>query len=208
MIVIPALNCSSSQCFSERLEMACHFSPPPSALHIDISQQPFSSQDSYWDKEMLNRYPSFTYEAHVMKEVSSYKDVEDLLEDDLFSHLYFHPRAVKDNTLWEYQKSVPVFDIHDTEEDIRLFFSSFVASHILLLAVSPGASGQSFSHAIDAHITTLRQVSPHGILSVDGGIEPKVAVTLREKGIERIISGSFIWQQSDPVLAYRQLISL
>ncbi|GEM_PF-6410311 len=208
MIVIPALNCSSPECFSERLEAVSHFSPFPSALHIDISQKPFSSQDSYWDRAVMAQYPSFTYEAHVMREVHSCKDVADLLEDDLFSYLYFHPRAVKDDTLWEYQKSVPVFDIHDTEETIRSFFSSHVASHTLLLAVSPGASGQSFSHMIDAHITTLRQVSAHGILSVDGGIEPEAALHLRGKGIERIISASFIWQHNDPSLAYRQLISL
>ena len=207
MIVIPAINCSSADCFSDRLELLSRFSPLPSAVHIDISHTPFSSQNSYWNPEILGHYPSFTYEAHVMKSIHSHEEVKDLLEGNLFSHLYFHPRAVKDDTLWDHQKSVPVFDIHDTREDIISFFSTHVASHILVLAVSPGASGQTFSKSIDAHIATLREVCPHGILSVDGGIDCEIATHLRERGVTRIISGSFIWEQSDPSSAYRELIT-
>lgn len=208
MIVIPALNCSSQECFSERLLALSHFSPPPSMIHIDISDTSFSSQDSYWDRDSMSLYPAFTYEGHVMQNIASYEDVVSLLDDDLFSRFYFHPRSVGDDRIWDHKKSVPVFDIHDTKKDIQLFFSSHIASHILLLAVSPGASGQDFSSSIFEHVTTLRQVSPHGILSVDGGITPSVAALVRENGVERIISSSFIWGQSDPLSAYRELIAI
>lgn len=208
MIVLPAINCSDEECFFSRLDTLDAFSPTPPVVHLDISEKSFVKNETYWDRSLLLEHRMFDYDIHLMKRVSSEKDVSLWLEDDLFSHLYMHPRAVDDVGVWDHQKSVPVFDIHDSQETIHSFFSSHVASHILLLAVSPGGSGQAFDENIISHITTLREVVPHGILTVDGGINERVSSLLRSHGIDRVVSSSYIWNQDDPVSAYRRLLAL
>lgn len=65
---------------------------------------------------------------------------------------------------------------------------------VLLLAVNPGFSGQNFVHGVLEKIRSLRALRPDLVIEIDGGIEPLTARKCSEVGANRLIAGSFIFE--------------
>ena len=76
---------------------------------------------------------------------------------------------------------------------------------IQLLAVQPGPSGQEMSEEIVDKITHLRQSCPACIIEVDGGVNPATAALARNAGAHILISGGYIFSQSDIAHAIKEL---
>jgi len=68
-----------------------------------------------------------------------------------------------------------------------------VADVVLLLAVSPGFSGQKFDESILKKIGNLRKEFGNVIIEVDGGINPAVAKKCVAAGADILVSASYIF---------------
>lgn len=68
-----------------------------------------------------------------------------------------------------------------------------------------GKQGESFSENVFSQIKNLKEKYPNVIISVDGGISLENAKTLKDLGVDRIVSGSFIFKSENPEEAINQL---
>ena len=68
-----------------------------------------------------------------------------------------------------------------------------LADLVLLLAVSPGFSGQQFDESILEKIRYLRRIFPDVIIEIDGGITPPVAKKCVAAGANMLVSSSYIF---------------
>lgn len=81
---------------------------------------------------------------------------------------------------------------------------------VMVMAVTPGASGQSFDSSVLQKILALATTrKKHGlkyIISVDGGINPDTAQKCWAAGADLLVSGSYLEHASDFALAIQNLL--
>ena len=68
---------------------------------------------------------------------------------------------------------------------------------VLLMAVNPGGQGRQFDGRVIDKIKELKQHSPKVKIGVDGGVTPLVASSLIAAGADVLVSGSYLFSQSD-----------
>lgn len=71
-----------------------------------------------------------------------------------------------------------------------------------------GRQGESFDETVIPRIKIFRRKYPDIPVQVDGGVNAHNAPRLLEAGVSRLIVGSAIWKEPDPVAAYRKLNAL
>jgi len=71
-----------------------------------------------------------------------------------------------------------------------------------------GRQGEPFDPRVIARIKAFRKKYPNVRVQVDGGITLSNAPQLLEAGVSRLVVGSAIWKQEDPVAAYQELAAL
>lgn len=76
---------------------------------------------------------------------------------------------------------------------------------VLLVAVRPGPSGQTFDPATVERVRQLRGAVPALAIGVDGGIKAEHIPALKEAGASVIYVASAIFDAPDPAHAYREL---
>lgn len=79
---------------------------------------------------------------------------------------------------------------------------------VLLMTVNPGFGGQKFIESVVPKIRSLRQMLhvsglSHVDVEVDGGINPRTSVTVREAGANVLVAGSAVYGAKDPAEAMR-----
>lgn len=86
------------------------------------------------------------------------------------------------------------------------------AHHILLMSVEPGFSGQAFLKEATDRLKLLvelrRQHNLHFQIAMDGGINEDNIRTLVANGLELCAAGSAIFDQPDPLAAFKRLSQL
>lgn len=75
---------------------------------------------------------------------------------------------------------------------------------VLIMSVNPGFSGQKFIPAVIPKIKKLRSIFS-GDISVDGGVNDKVAGVLIDAGANILASGSYIFSAKDTRLAIERI---
>ena len=75
------------------------------------------------------------------------------------------------------------------------------------LAVKPGLSGQALDGNTMERIRTMRAKFPDMIIEVDGGVVPETAKQMREAGATQVVSGSYIFNNPDPMKAFSELMN-
>ncbi|HWH16312.1 MAG TPA: hypothetical protein VNU25_01875 [Candidatus Paceibacterota bacterium] len=71
-----------------------------------------------------------------------------------------------------------------------------------------GRQGEPFDPRVIARVKAFRKKYPRVQVQVDGGITLSNAPQLLDAGVARLVVGSAIWKQEDPVAAYRALNEL
>ncbi|MFQ6739393.1 MAG: ribulose-phosphate 3-epimerase, partial [Alphaproteobacteria bacterium] len=81
---------------------------------------------------------------------------------------------------------------------------------VMVMAVSPGAAGQSFNpdilHKISILAATRKKYGLKFLISVDGGINDKTAQMCWNAGADLLVSGSYLAKSSDFPLAVQSLL--
>jgi len=76
---------------------------------------------------------------------------------------------------------------------------------VLVMAVSPGPSGQEFRLEVLSKIKVLHKNYPEFNIEVDGGINPQRAKQIIRAGANILVAGSYIFNAKDPAKAIEEL---
>ena len=169
-------------------------------IHVDIMDGKFVENKTWTISEVkkIVSYSKLPLDVHLMVENPS-KYIEDyaLLNT---SYITFHYEAVKDidkmiNEIKNYGLKVGIAINPETDEKVLYPYLTKV-DQILVMSVHPGKSGQSFIDNTPNKIENLKQEiinqNAKTIISVDGGINDETGKLCVEKGVDMLVSASYI----------------
>ena len=169
-------------------------------IHVDIMDGKFVDNKTWTISEVkkIVSYSKLPLDVHLMVENPS-KYIEDyaLLNT---SYITFHYEAVKDidkmiNEIKNYGLKVGIAINPETDEKVLYPYLSKV-DQILVMSVHPGKSGQSFIDNTPNKIDNLKQEiinqNAKTIISVDGGINDETGKLCVDKGVDMLVSASYI----------------
>lgn len=169
-------------------------------IHIDIMDGKFVENKTWTISEIkkITSYSSLPLDVHLMVENPS-KYIEDyaLLNT---SYIVFHYEAVKDidkmiNEIKNYGLKVGIAINPETSEEVVFPYLTKI-DEVLIMSVHPGKSGQSFIEDTPNKIERLKEEiirqNTKTIISVDGGINDETGKLCLEKGVDTLVSASYI----------------
>jgi ribulose-phosphate 3-epimerase len=212
MKVVPAINCESFECVSEKILLASEFAD---WLQIDVADGKFSPALTWNNPEKLaewlkERGLNIKVEAHLM--------VENVLGEALRWLKAGAKRiVVQAGTEFDYEKLLAACGEYRAEamlsfspqvslDDNLALASAF--REFQVLAVSPGFAGQKFDDESTVKIKSLRRVFPDVIIEVDGGINPATAEEVKSAGADIVVSASYIFENKNPREAFAKLSAI
>lgn len=169
-------------------------------IHVDIMDGKFVENKTWTISEVkkIVSYSKLPLDVHLMVENPS-KYIEDyaLLNT---SYITFHYEAVKDidkmiNEIKNYGLKVGVAINPETDEKVLYPYLTKV-DQVLVMSVHPGKSGQSFIDDTPNKIENLKQEiinqNAKTVISVDGGINNETGKLCVDKGVDMLVSASYI----------------
>ena len=169
-------------------------------IHVDIMDGKFVENKTWTISEVkkIVSYSKLPLDVHLMVENPS-KYIEDyaLLNT---SYITFHYEAVKDidkmiNEIKNYGLKVGIAINPETDEKVLYPYLTKV-DQVLVMSVHPGKSGQSFIDNTPNKIENLKQEiinqNAKTIISVDGGINDETGKLCVDKGVDMLVSASYI----------------
>lgn len=169
-------------------------------IHIDIMDGKFVENKTWTISEIkkITSYSKLPLDVHLMVENPS-KYIEDyaLLNT---SYIAFHYEAVKDidkmiNEIKNYGLKVGIAINPETSEEVVFPYLSKI-DEVLIMSVHPGKSGQSFTESTPDKIERLKEEilrqNVKTIISVDGGINDETGKLCVQKGVDTLVSASYI----------------
>lgn len=169
-------------------------------IHVDIMDGKFVENKTWTISEVkkIVSYSKLPLDVHLMVENPS-KYIEDyaLLNT---SYITFHYEAVKDidkmiNEIKNYGLKVGIAINPETDEKVLYPYLTKV-DQVLVMSVHPGKSGQSFIENTPNKIENLKQEiinqNAKTIISVDGGINDETGKLCVDKGVDMLVSASYI----------------
>lgn len=169
-------------------------------IHIDIMDGKFVENKTWTISEIkkITSYSKLPLDVHLMVENPS-KYIEDyaLLNT---SYIAFHYEAVKDidkmiNEIKNYGLKVGIAINPETSEEVVFPYLSKI-DEVLIMSVHPGKSGQSFIESTLDKIERLKEEilrqNVKTIISVDGGINDETGNLCVQKGVDTLVSASYI----------------
>lgn len=169
-------------------------------IHVDIMDGKFVENKTWTISEVkkIASYSHLPLDVHLMVENPS-KYIEDyaLLNT---SYITFHYEAVKDidktiNEIKNYGLKVGIAINPETDEKVLYPYLTKI-DQVLVMSVHPGKSGQSFIDNTPNKIENLKQEiinqNAKTIISVDGGINDETGKLCVDKGVDMLVSASYI----------------
>ena len=169
-------------------------------IHVDIMDGKFVENKTWTISEVkkIVSYSKLPLDVHLMVENPS-KYIEDyaLLNT---SYITFHYEAVKNidkmiNEIKNYGLKVGIAINPETDEKVLYPYLSKI-DQVLVMSVHPGKSGQSFIETTPNKIENLKQEiinqNAKTIISVDGGINDETGKLCVDKGVDMLVSASYI----------------
>ncbi|MBI5733305.1 hypothetical protein HY967_05160 [Candidatus Jorgensenbacteria bacterium] len=209
MVIIPVVNCADFRCVKKRLTDALTFGS--SWIHIDVADGKFTSTVTWGNPSELSRVKrgvgTAEYEVHLMVE-----NPEAIVERWLgvqIRRVIVHIEAISNLNVLK-----AICDRYGAELMLALKLSSPVAEIlpyvqevplVQILAVEPGPSGQELQSQTVDKIKFLKSYAPNVKIEVDGGITPETLPLVKEAGADIAVSGSYIFNSSNPLKAYQRL---
>lgn len=169
-------------------------------IHVDIMDGKFVENKTWTISEVkkIVSYSKLPLDVHLMVENPS-RYIEDyaLLNT---SYITFHYEAVKNidkmiNEIKNYGLKVGIAINPETDEKVLYPYLPKI-DQVLVMSVHPGKSGQSFIENTPNKIENLKQEiinqNAKTIISVDGGINDETGKICVDKGVDMLVSASYI----------------
>ena len=206
MQVIPGILENNWGLVEEKLIKVKSFS---NTVHIDVIDGKFSPNTSFLDPQ-----PFLAYTKELFFEVH-------LMTDNPIEYLEPFAKAGFKRFIGHVEKMPDVFefvargqslgevglglDLPTGIDKINVSFDDL--DLILIMGVTAGASGQVFMPQVLEKIKTVR-AKTNTAIEVDGGINDKNIVKLKNAGASRFVTTSFVFNSPDPIRAYKTLVDL
>ena len=212
-LVLPAINADSFQEIVTRLRVIEELvkGHPASAhwAHIDVADGSASEIKRWHDpKDLHHVKSSLNLELHLMERVTLARLKE--WRDQHVRRIYVHPELCDD---------IPALIAYAHEERFELGLALFRTSQlstitpyittcagVLVLAVTPGMSGEDIDMSTLERIQKIRELSRTLPITLDGGVRIGIAHDAIRHGATRLVAASAIFNQSDPTSAYERLL--
>ncbi len=217
MMVIPSLNCGNPECTREKTRVLNDIRA--SWVHVDVADGIFApvvlSEDAAAIKKIFEEEEyRGNIEVHLMV-THPERWVRAWLECGA-RRILVHAEVVSDVEIFKKIKSEcdsfgaelgVAVQAATPETTIEPLLAR--AAFWTILAVPIGFSGGVFEeeHALKK-ILFLQEHIPGAVIEIDGGMNPKTGVLVKNTGADIIISGAFIFSHNDPREAFRMLENL
>ncbi len=213
MRIIPVINSTDFETVKRRILLADGFLKNEDRhLHLDISDGKFTPVYSLIDPAALKLFLvkmniDLRFSVHLMvKNPESHLDqwiAFGARKIVLPLEALFDPFRVA--TICKSRGVIPVLSITpDTPVD-ELVRSARGYNNFQILAVNPGYSGQEFKESSISKIKALQKELPQGIIEVDGGINEKTILEIKETGAEIVDVGHYIFSDVNPADRFNHL---
>lgn len=174
-------------------------------LHLDVMDGIFVPNITFGPPviKALRKVSKLTFDVHLMidRPERYIKDFVDAGADILTvhaeatTHLHRTIQAIKSMGIKagvSLNPSTPLNILDYVLEDVDL---------VLIMTVNPGFGGQSFIHAMEDKIGTLRKMIDNKnlnvILEIDGGVNLENAKHLKDLGVDLLVAGSAVFGAED-----------
>ncbi|MCS6789076.1 MAG: hypothetical protein NZ484_00685 [Patescibacteria group bacterium] len=222
MQVIPAINChlGDDDCVTKKINK---IKSVADWVHLDIADGIFTYNKSWnnpneWFKFNLG----LNLEVHLMVEYP-FESVKDWLKAGA-KRVIVHWEAIKReseslnkdlnivvdeylNLCNQYNAELVLSICMETQVDeIKSVLNKFKIIHVL--AVYPGLSGQKFLPEALCKIKYLKSLKSDLIIEVDGGINPEIALKIKQFGGDIAISGHYLFKNNNFEKAFNELVNI
>ena len=185
-------------------------------LHCDIMKENFVEKETYDCNvvKTINRHSAIMLDVHLMEDEPS-EDIKKYIDAGA-NILTVHYEAFEDKdvmvSVLEYVKSKGVLAGISLKpstpfKEIRTYV--FNADIVLVMGVEPGASGQPILEETFDKVSEIdkfrRDNNLRFKIEFDGGVNDKTAPKLIERGVDILVSGSFVYGSENRKKAVEQL---
>ncbi|MBI2482843.1 hypothetical protein HYV74_01535 [Candidatus Uhrbacteria bacterium] len=218
--IIPAILATTARDFHQRFQIIASIAP---MLHLDIMDGNFVPNRTWATPRRIAALPQSTrFEVHLMVRepaaaVATWgriASVERIIvhaeaTEDLAS-LLATVRATGKKVGLAVNPSTPLrrllpFLPSSPPQSHTQRPPAYTVDDLLLMANAPGFAGRPFQRPTLRRVASIHRRYPKLPIGVDIGVDHITIPLLRAAGASRLIAGSAIFGQSDPVAAYHQL---
>lgn len=205
-MIIPGILEKNWENIEKKIEQAKLFS---NTVHIDLIDGKFSPNSTFLDPKPFSKYSKELFlEVHLMVE-------NPLMYLEAFANAGFrrflgHIEKMPDPVDFVARGQIlgEVGLAVDGQTDIERITIPFDdLDVILLMGIDAGASGRPFQPKVLDKIKALREKTFIPI-EVDGGINDKTIVDIKNAGADRFVVTSFLFSQGSPSKGYETLLDL
>lgn len=203
-MIIPALLTDNVRVAKERIALAQQMS---GWLHVDVldnSLYPFTSL-SLHELSQLD-YGSLLLEVHCMTNAPEALLGLDLPLERVVVH--YELKTWEKSYIALTSRGIDTWVALAPETKLRTLSLPSDVAGIMIMGVEPGQSGQSFLPATLARVEECKDYYPDTPVTVDGGVSESTIRSLIAHGVDNLIMGSAIFQQQNPVEAYRKYVHI
>jgi len=205
-LILPAILEQTKEGFLDRVSRVVK----PSELEkiqVDFGDGEFIENKLLSAAEMDTLNPAFQWEAHLML-----KAPNDFLDYQIcgFKTIIVHYEAYSSPA--DLKKALATIKAMNFKTSVAINPKTAVkaladveADQYLIMSVVPGKQGQQFIESTLGRIKQLKELKPHAIIEVDGGVNETNIKAIKEAGADLICVGSALVKADDVNLAYEKL---
>ena len=205
-IILPAILETNKQGFEDRVSKVVKLRGLK-RIQVDFGDGEFIENKLLSAADMDTLNPAFEWEAHLMvKHPNDFLDYQICGFKTLIVHYEAFPSVdVLRETLDEIKSMGFKSGVAINPSTAVEVLKDVYADEYLVMSVVPGKQGQAFIPETINKIKALRELLPHGIIEVDGGVNETNIKALKEAGADLICVGSALVKAENMHGAFEKL---
>jgi ribulose-phosphate 3-epimerase len=204
--IVPAILETTTEAFERSLSLVCKL-PGLNRIQVDFGDGAFIDNRLVAVSDIDTLNPALEWEAHLMvKAPIDFLDYQICGFKTIIVHFEaFASADVLKATLESIKKMGLKTGVAINPSTSVKVLQDITADQYLIMSVVPGKQGQLFIPSTIEKVKELRQMLPHAIIEVDGGVNETNIFDIKQAGADLICVGSALVKAPDMHLAYAHL---